>query len=122
MQLMVVYPEDKQPFSKADVSRIFQLGDGFMEIRFSPMENVHAECDFQFNNEISLVWVDSDRLSIGVRGLNDASLKAALNIQVRCDKPLNIVSDSYGIEVSLSTVSSVEELLEKLSTEERLNE
>jgi hypothetical protein len=73
------------------------------------------ECDYQINNDSTMISVPKDRRFISIHGTGSASLDAALQIQRNYqDRIFAVVADCPGDHVDLSTVCSIDEISNRL--------
>lgn len=73
------------------------------------------DCVYEFKQDSTTIFVPKDLSFISIWGTGDASFQAALEIQKRSNAPIYIaVSESPENVVNLSTVSSLQELKERL--------
>jgi hypothetical protein len=110
MHSILLFRPDDRPFDIPAVQRVFQSEPDFHNVRFDTPGGTAVEADYIQHAFRTIVGLSGDHGTISLRGVSDASLRAALILQRHLDTPLRMVDTDYSFDLILEGVSTVEEL------------
>lgn len=110
--------DGKVKFDEAKIRNCLQNLQGVSHCRErsdTAQNDILVDCFYEFNQDSTTIFVPKDSSFVSIRGTGEASLQAALEVQKRYDAPIYVaVSESPANVVNLSTVSSQQELKDRL--------
>lgn len=78
------------------------------------LDNTILDWEYQFAEESNIFSLGKSLNMISTRGLDDASLHFAIELQKREKRPLRIFNDNYDFHFSIENIKSLEELKQKI--------
>ncbi len=111
--LLIVLGEGKK-FEPDKILRDFEGIAGVSEIRTEHAFDTALECRYEFGGDNTIVRLQADLEVISMRGMGDASLQMALELQRREENPLLVFNQGYDFDFTLDGVHSLEELQQKI--------
>jgi hypothetical protein len=110
MQNTLLFNSDMRPFEVEAIERVFQLEEGFVQVRYSTPIGTPIEADFVEGQDSTIVRLSGNRNRISLSGTSDAALRAALILRKHLDTPLRMVDTDYSFDLILRDLMSLEEL------------
>lgn len=118
MQSLLLFCDDKRPFTVESLQNIFKSVNGFGEIRYETSIGIPIEVDYSEGDDFTMVDLSEKRDAISISGTTDAALSAALIIQRHLDVPLRIIDLDYSFDLPLQAFSTVDELRAAMDDEQ----
>lgn len=114
MQTLFIYPEGRQGFVPKDLEDELRSIDGTDNINGENLSDSPVACDYKFGDDWTTIRLSDDLTTITMRGIGDATLHMALELQKRSKQSLRVFDDGYNFHFALKDVSSSRELKQKI--------
>jgi hypothetical protein len=109
MHSILLLNTDDRPFDTEAIERILKTEADFSDVR-SNTTGAAIESHFGKSEEWIIVRLSAKLSRISLSGTTDTTLRAALILQARLDRPLRIVDTDYSFDLILADSGSIEEL------------
>lgn len=98
MNNLVLLDPNGEPFSVVQIREVLQSIDGTRELREGKFIGAVMDCEYDFGEASTIIRLGEDLKTIELTGVNDASLSAALEVQRRLGRPLQIFDLAYSFD------------------------
>ncbi len=110
MHNVLLFRPDDSPFDVAAIRHAFEVGPGFRNVRTGAPYGSAIEADYVEPESRTTAILNGKLDTISIRGVSDASLRAALILQSHLNIPLRMVDTGYTFDLILEGVATVAEL------------
>lgn len=93
---------------------------GVSEIKTAGSFDSIIECRYEYDNDITTVRLSTGGEVISARGIGDASLQVAIELQRREEKPLRVFNQSWDFDFLLKSIDTLEEFKQKIQETRQL--
>ena len=114
MQLLILFIGENERFGQKQLVDIAKNIPGVENIREGEFVGSILEFEFSEGEDFTTVRLSSDRETISISGLGNASLKIAFSIQKRYPQQITAVDLDYSFELILDQINSLEQLRQKI--------
>lgn len=114
MNNLVLLDVGGEPFSLAQIRDVLRSIDGTRELREGKFIGAVMDCEYDFGGASTIIRLGDDLKTIELTGVNDASLSAALEVQRRLGRPLQIFDLAYSFDTVIEGGETLADLRERI--------
>lgn len=111
-----IWINKEEKFNSEKLSKELMNIQGIRELKdvTNSSELMSLEWQFDYEEDSVIATLHKDLKMISMRGLGDASLQLALELQKRDEPPLRVFDEGYSFHFSIKEIESLEELKQKI--------